>query len=150
MQNFVTMTGRFTADCEEMRTKKGTRYTLFRLAVPRDVNPNIRGQSVDFIPCQAWNKVLDVVLKYGKKGTIVTIQGRIQSNRDYGVEEPDLMVYVIVSKVYFLQYTISEIKRQKREKILKAEKDQMEYERQKRNPYDFENLDPFDEEEYPY
>ena len=60
------------------------------------------------------------------------------------------MVYVIVSKVYFLQYTISEIKRQKREKILKAEKDQMEYERQKRNPYDFENLDPFDEEEYPY
>lgn len=76
MINTVVLTGRLTKDIELRRTTSGKTCTSFTLAVNRNK------QETDFINCVAWNHEAESLEKYTKKGSLIGIEGRIQT-RNY-------------------------------------------------------------------
>lgn len=60
------------------KTTSGTSVISFTLAVNRRVKKDGQ-QEADFINCQAWKGVADVLFKYTKKGSLIGIDGRIQT-----------------------------------------------------------------------
>lgn len=85
MINSVSLTGRLTRDPELRKTQKGTSVTTFTLAVNRI--PNSQGQQeADFISCVVWGKTADVAAQYLNKGSLIGIEGRIQT-RSYDSQQ---------------------------------------------------------------
>lgn len=76
MINTVVLTGRLIKDIELRRTTSGKVCTSFTLAVNRNK------QETDFINCVAWNDVAESLEKYTNKGSLIGIEGRIQT-RNY-------------------------------------------------------------------
>lgn len=78
MINNVSLTGRLTKDPELRMTQSGTSVTSFTLAVNR--RPNSQGQQeADFINCVAWGKTAQIAEQYLHKGSLIGIEGRIQT-----------------------------------------------------------------------
>lgn len=78
--NKVILMGRLVRD-PEVRYSQGTESTTiarYTLAVDRKVRTNNQ-DSVDFIPCVAFNRAADFAEKYLHKGTKIVITGRIQT-----------------------------------------------------------------------
>lgn len=73
MINNVVLTGRLTKDIELRRTTSGKTCTSFILAVNRN------REETDFINCVAWNQEAESLEKYTKKGSLIGIEGRIQT-----------------------------------------------------------------------
>lgn len=73
MINTVVLTGRITRDIELRRTTSGKTCTSFTLAVNRN------REETDFINCVAWNQEAESLEKYTKKGSLIGIEGRIQT-----------------------------------------------------------------------
>lgn len=73
MINSVVLTGRLTKDIELRRTTSGKTCTSFTLAVNRN------REETDFINCVAWNQEAESLEKYTKKGSLIGIEGRIQT-----------------------------------------------------------------------
>lgn len=76
--NAVELIGRLTKDPELRKTSTGTSVFKFILAVNRRFKQP--GQpDADFITCTAWGKTADVMCQYLHKGSLIGIQGRIQT-----------------------------------------------------------------------
>ena len=81
--NHVTLVGRLVRDVELRKTNSNTSVCSFTVAVDRrfkSTQPG--GQDADFISCIAWRQSADFLAKYGSKGAIVSVEGRIQT-RNY-------------------------------------------------------------------
>lgn len=79
--NRVVLTGRITRDVDLRATSTGTNVASFSIAVDmysRDAENNTN-QQASFINCVAWNNSAKFVSDYCKKGTLVAIEGRLQS-----------------------------------------------------------------------
>ena len=76
--NNVCLIRRLTKTPELRKTTSGTSVISFTLAVNRRVKKDGQ-QEADFINCQAWKGVADVLFKYTKKGSLIGIDGRIQT-----------------------------------------------------------------------
>lgn len=80
MINRVVLVGRLTKSPEIRKTQNGTSVCKFTLAVNRRVT--VQGQpDADFISCVAWNKTADLMLQYLSKGSLIGIEGRLQTGR---------------------------------------------------------------------
>lgn len=80
MINRVVLVGRLTKSPELRKTQNGTSVCKFTLAVNRRVTG--QGQpDADFISCVAWNKTADLMLQYLNKGSLIGIEGRLQTGR---------------------------------------------------------------------
>ena len=80
MINRVVLVGRLTKSPELRKTQTGTSVCKFTLAVNRRVTG--QGQpDADFISCVAWNKTADLMLQYLSKGSLIGIEGRLQTGR---------------------------------------------------------------------
>ena len=80
MINRVVLVGRLTKSPELRKTQNGTSVCKFTLAVNRRVTG--QGQpDADFICCVAWNKTADLMLQYLSKGSLIGIEGRLQTGR---------------------------------------------------------------------
>lgn len=79
MFNLVVLTGRLTADAELKTTPSGVSVTSFTIAVDR------RGKGeekqADFINIVAWRQTAEFIAKYFKKGSMIGIEGSIQTRR---------------------------------------------------------------------
>ena len=86
MINRVVLAGRPTRDPELKSTKSGTSVCSFTLAVDRNFKNKNGEREADFISCIAWKKTAEVMSQYVKKGSIIGVDGRIQTrsydNRD--------------------------------------------------------------------
>ena len=71
--NKVILTGRLTKDAELRATATGTDVTSFTLAVDGFQN------NTNFINCVAWNQQAKFITTYCKKGSLVAIEGRLQT-----------------------------------------------------------------------
>lgn len=78
MLNRVVMVGRMTRDPELRRTGSGAAVTSFTLALNRNYN-SADGQQADYIPCVVWNKIAENVERYCSKGSLVGVDGKLQS-----------------------------------------------------------------------
>lgn len=71
--NIAILTGRLTADPDVRYAQNGMAVASYTLAVDR------RGEGTDFIRCKAFGKQGEFAEKYLKKGTKISIEGRIQT-----------------------------------------------------------------------
>ena len=79
--NRVVLTGRLTRDVELRATPSGANVASFTIAVDgftKDQN-NATVNQASFINCVAWNQSAKFVSQYCKKGTLVAVEGRLQS-----------------------------------------------------------------------
>lgn len=82
MLNHITIMGRIVKDLELRRTQSGHAVCSFTLAVPRDFREQDGSKAVDWINCIAWRQSAEYICKYGKKGRLLALEGRLQS-REY-------------------------------------------------------------------
>ena len=81
MFNLVVLTGRLTADPELKKTQNGNSVTSFSIAVNRRFNRSAEEQQTDFINIVVWGQSAEFVSKYFKKGSMIGIEGRIQTRK---------------------------------------------------------------------
>ena len=81
MLNTITIQGRIARDLELRTTQTGTPVLTFTVAVERDYVPEGGTRAVDFIDCTAWNKQAEFINKYFQKGSMIIIQGKLQSRK---------------------------------------------------------------------
>ena len=81
MFNLVVLTGRLTADPELKTTPNGIPVTSFSIAVNRNYRAGEEQQQTDFINIVAWRQRAEFITKYFKKGSMIGIEGSIQTRR---------------------------------------------------------------------
>lgn len=102
MLNNVVLVGRLTRDPQVVTTENGNKRSFIILAVPRSFKNADGKYDSDFIKCILWNIVAEHTCEYCKKGDIVGIKGRIQTNT---YEKEGITKYdseVIVERITFL------------------------------------------------
>lgn len=100
--NKVILIGRLTKDLELKKTTSGKSFVNFSVAVDRPFN-NAQGQrEADFINCIAWNKTAENMSSFVGKGSLIAVDGRIQT-RNYENNEGK-RVYVTEVVAEFVQF----------------------------------------------
>ena len=79
MLNVVALMGRLVADPELKHTSSQTPVTTFRIAVDRTFQPKGQDKQTDWIDIVAWRNTADFVTKYFRKGSMIVVQGSIQT-----------------------------------------------------------------------
>lgn len=79
MLNNAVIMGRLVADPELRTTPNGISVTSFAVAVDRRFNRQGEERQADFIDVVAWRQSADFVCKYFRKGSMIAIQGSIQT-----------------------------------------------------------------------
>lgn len=92
MINRAVLVGRITKDPELRKTGSGISTVSFTLACNRKFSNSQGGQDADFINCVAWRQSADFMANYVKKGSLLGVDGRIQT-RNYK-DQSDRTVYV--------------------------------------------------------
>lgn len=79
MLNSIIIMGRLTADPDLRSTSSGLSVTSFTVAVDRGYTKAGEERKADFIPVVAWRQTADFVSKYFRKGSMIAVQGSLQS-----------------------------------------------------------------------
>lgn len=79
MLNSVSLTGRLTRDVDLRYTQSGTAVGSFTLAVDRQFKSKSGERETDFVNCQVWRKSAENFANFTKKGSLVGVEGRIQT-----------------------------------------------------------------------
>ena len=82
MINRTVLVGRLTRDPELRYTQGGTAVASFTLAVNRQFTNSQGEREADFINCVIWRKAAENFAKFTSKGSLVGIDGRLQT-RNY-------------------------------------------------------------------
>ena len=84
--NSVVLVGRLTRDVEVRKTASGISYARFTVACDRRYSGSAQNngaagqqQTADFISCVAWRQRADFLGSYGRKGTMISVEGSIQT-----------------------------------------------------------------------
>ena len=79
MLNVVAIMGRLARDPELRQTTTGKSVASFTIACDRG-RRDANGQNVaDWIPVTAWDRTAEFVCKYFQKGSMIAVDGRLQS-----------------------------------------------------------------------
>lgn len=82
MLNVVALMGRLVADPQLRQTATGKNVASFRVAVDRG-RKDANGQNqADFFDIVAWDKSAEFICRYFQKGSMIAVEGRLQS-RNY-------------------------------------------------------------------
>ena len=81
MLNSVILMGRLVADPELRTTTTGKSVATFRIAVDRGYSKNAAERTADFITIVAWEQTANFVCRYFTKGSMIAIQGSIQTRQ---------------------------------------------------------------------
>ncbi len=79
MLNCAVLMGRLVADPELRTTTNGISVTSFRIAVDRSFVRQGEERQADFIDIVAWRQTADFVTRYFRKGSMIAVQGSIQT-----------------------------------------------------------------------
>ena len=80
MLNTAVIMGRLTADPELRQTPNGVSVTSFTVACDRNYSSRSGGERpCDFIDVVAWRQTAEFVCKYFSKGSMIIVQGSIQT-----------------------------------------------------------------------
>lgn len=82
MLNSIIIMGRLTADPELRTTSSGLSVSSFTVAVDRGYVKPGEDKKTDFIPVVAWRSTAEFVSKYFRKGSMIAVQGSLQT-RNY-------------------------------------------------------------------
>jgi single-strand DNA-binding protein len=81
--NRVQLIGNLGRDPEARFTSNGKKYATFTLAVNRNWKSaeGEKHEATDWFLVNAWGKLAEVCLSYLKKGRLVFVEGRLQTDR---------------------------------------------------------------------
>ena len=80
MLNNVVLMGRLTFEPELKVTPSGVSVVRFGLAVDRRYQQQNAEKKTDFIDCVAWRQTAEFINKYFHKGSMIAVQGSIQTD----------------------------------------------------------------------
>lgn len=104
MINNVVLTGRITKDPQLRTTQSGKSVANFNIAVDRNSKDNNGERQTDFIQCVAWNKTAELIAKYVRKGSLIGVEGRIQTqNYENQQGQRVYVTEVIINQLTFLE-----------------------------------------------
>ena len=86
MINNVVLVGRLTRDPDLRTTESGISVATFTLAVDRQFSNSQGEREADFINCVVWRKAAENLANFTSKGSLIGVQGRIQT-RSYDNKE---------------------------------------------------------------
>lgn len=107
MMNSVQLIGRLTKDIDLRYTQSGTAVGSFNLAVERNFKNADGERETDFIRCQIWRKAAENLEKFTSKGSLVGIEGSVQT-RNY---ENNQGQRVYVTEINVDNFTLLESKK---------------------------------------
>ncbi len=81
--NRVQLIGYLGRDAEARFTAKGTKYAIFNLAVHSSWKSadGEKHEATDWFNVNVWSKLGDFAVQYLKKGRLVLVEGRLQTDR---------------------------------------------------------------------
>jgi single-strand DNA-binding protein len=79
MINICALQGRLTYEPELKSTPSGVSVIRFQIAVDRNYTPSGKERQADFIDCVAWRQTADFISRYFRKGSMIAIEGSIQT-----------------------------------------------------------------------
>ena len=100
MLNHSTIMGRLTSDPELRRTNTGKAVCSFTIACDKPGKDN----GTSFIPCVAWEKNGEFINNYFAKGSLIALEGRLES-RQYETKDNQkrTVLEVVVSQAHFCE-----------------------------------------------
>ena len=103
MTNNVVLVGRITRDLELKHTSNNKETTSFTVAINRAFKGQDGQTQADFISCVAFGKTAENVCRYCAKGSLIGVEGRIQT-RNYQNNQGNTVYVteVIADRVQFL------------------------------------------------
>lgn len=105
MINRAVLVGRLTRDVEVRKTQSGISCAMFTVACDRNrkKDENSNEPTADFISCVAWRQPADFLGQYARKGSLVGVDGRIQT-RNYEKDGQRIyMTEVVADQVRLLE-----------------------------------------------
>ena len=103
MFNLVVLTGRLTADPELKNTSNGVPVCSFTIAVERKYKQG-EDRQADFINVVAWRGTAEFVSKYFNKGSMIGIEGAIQTRKYQDKEGNHRTAFeVVANNVQFVE-----------------------------------------------
>lgn len=105
MINRAVLVGRLTRDVEVRKTQSGISCAMFTVACDRNRkrDENSNEPTADFISCVAWRQPADFLGQYAHKGSLVGVDGRIQT-RNYEKDGQRIyMTEVVADQVRLLE-----------------------------------------------
>jgi len=104
MINRVVLVGRLTKDPELRYTPNGIASTRFTVAVNRTFSNQQGEKEADFISCVAWRKQAENLANFMKKGSLIGVEGRIQTGSYEGQDGKRVYTTdVVADSVQFLE-----------------------------------------------
>lgn len=104
MLNRVVLVGRLTRDPDLRYTPNGVAVANFTVAANRPFKNQQGEQEADFINCVVWRRAAENLANYMKKGSLIGVDGRLQSRSYEG--QDGRMVYVtevVADNIQFLE-----------------------------------------------
>ncbi len=104
MLNRVVLVGRLTKDPDLRYTANGTAVANFTVAVNRPFSNQQGDREADFINCVIWRKQAENLANYMGKGSLIGVDGRIQTRSYDGQDGKRVYVTeVVADTVQFLE-----------------------------------------------
>ncbi|BDR57805.1 single-stranded DNA-binding protein [Xylocopilactobacillus apicola] len=104
MINNVVLVGRLTKDPDLRYTGNGTAVASFTVAVDRNFTNTQGNRETDFINCVVWRKQAETFANYMHKGSLVGVEGRLQTRNYEGNDGKRVYVTeVLVNNFSFLE-----------------------------------------------
>ena len=103
MLNQAVLVGRIVYEPELKETENGNKMANVTLAVPRSYKNENGEYDVDYVDCVLWNQIATNTTEYCKKGDLVGIKGKIETNT-YETEdgEKKKATNIVAERVTFL------------------------------------------------
>lgn len=103
MMNQTCIIGRLVRDPEIRELEDGKKVSNITVAVQRSYKNENGEYEADFIDCTLWNGIADRTTEYCKKGDLVGVKGRLQTNTYENEDgEKKKITEVIAEKLTFL------------------------------------------------
>lgn len=103
MINRVVLVGRLTKDPELRYTPNGIASCRFTIAVNRTFQNQQGEREADFINCVAWRKQAESLANFMKKGSLIGLEGRIQTGSYEGQNGKVYTTDVVADSIQFLE-----------------------------------------------
>lgn len=104
MLNRSILVGRLTKDPDLRYTASGVAVANFTLAVNRPFSNQNGDREADFINCVIWRKPAENLANYMSKGSLVGVDGRIQTRNFEGTDGKRVFITeVLADSVQFLE-----------------------------------------------
>lgn len=97
MLNVVAIQGRLTHDPELKTTPNGVSVCSFRIARDRSYSSKGEERKVDFFTITAWRQTAEFVCKYFQKGSMIAVEGSLQTRQYQDQQSSNRTVVEIVA-----------------------------------------------------